>query len=175
MNPKWTHEQKEKISELWRLGKTYEKIAKEIDPSGKTSRCAISGIIHRLGLVYLPAPHKQHTKGPAMAFDWTPSNDRRLAQLWDQGGTFSQIAHYLDPSGKLSRSAVQGRIRRLGLPKRSEQIGKHFVQRRHNECAWIVAGEKSTARVCAELVVHGSSYCRRHHNAAHVRNPKGPQ
>jgi hypothetical protein len=110
-----------------------------------------------------------------MAFDWTPARELTLAELWERGETYTAIAKRLDPSGKLSRSAVHARIARLGLPKRGEQIGKHFIQRRHNECAWIVAGERSTARACAHPVVHGSSYCRRHHSAAYVRNPKGPK
>lgn len=48
---------------------------------------------------------------------WNAAKEERLRELWQDGLSMSLIALDLDPSGKTTRSAVAGRIKRLAITR----------------------------------------------------------
>lgn len=55
---------------------------------------------------------------------WPPERVKKLHELWPYNNlSLSKIAELLDPSGKLSRSAVAGKARRDMLPARKPTTG----------------------------------------------------
>lgn len=55
---------------------------------------------------------------------WTPSQDKRLGVLWDEGLSASQISRAFN--GMFSRSAVISRKNRLGLAPRATTANRHL-------------------------------------------------
>lgn len=67
---------------------------------------------------------------------WTDERIEKLRELWPQGLSFSQIAAEL--GGGITRAAVQGKARRLGLeprPKREAVADSGRTQRRRRAAA----------------------------------------
>lgn len=63
----------------------------------------------------------------ADSFDWTAERCDELTALWAAGWSASQIASDFSPAGGLTRSAIIGKVHRMGLPsrrtsKRSERV-----------------------------------------------------
>lgn len=51
---------------------------------------------------------------------WNPQNEKRLADLWGEGKTASEIAEALGDG--ISRNMVIGKSRRMGLDRRPSPI-----------------------------------------------------
>jgi len=63
-------------------------------------------------------------------FDWTGEAVETLKRLWAEGWSASQIAEELTVHGDgPTRSAVLGKINRLGLPLRKTQVNQHSGKR----------------------------------------------
>jgi GcrA cell cycle regulator len=124
---------------------------------------------------------------PESSLVWTPERIQQLTDLWIAGTTSSQIAKLMG----LSRGAVMGKVRRLGL------IGKGPQQRKpgliktpvqepnhgpktifslgHNECRWPLEMDQSKKSefFCGEPVLHPRySFCEEHCKRAFTILPK---
>lgn len=121
---------------------------------------------------------------------WPDAATEMLAKLWNEGSTGTQIANALKAAGlgNYTRSAVQGRVHRLGLSRRCAENGhpKEDNGRPKTDngkplpdpgdpakrCQWI-EGEPSTDDRCKCLkpTKPGSAYCEEHHKRAYG-NPR---
>lgn len=113
-------------------------------------------------------------------FDWNEENISKLINLWQGGMTGSEIAKVM---GVGSRSAVIGKLHRLGIKRGAENKsnhmgvgcvvkikkdkpiinytgkGKTLADIGHNECRWPTEGKL----FCADMICDDhKSYCQRH-------------
>lgn len=62
-----------------------------------------------------------------MTSSWTDARNATLTTLWARGDSASQIA---DEMGGITRSAVIGKVHRMGLPGRAERSNRNQIRRR---------------------------------------------
>lgn len=101
-----TRQQAQRVEELWDGRLTAREIAAKI---GRITAFDVALIARRLGL----EGTAQRTRGPDT--DWTDERVARLTELWNAGRSGTEIA--LDLGG-VTRSAVIGKVHRLGLDGR---------------------------------------------------------
>jgi GcrA cell cycle regulator len=98
----WTDERIERLRTLWTEGLSASSIAERL---GYAARHTVLDKARSLGL----AERKSATA------DWTDERTQRLRTLWAEGLSASCVAERL---GSVSRSAVLGKVHRLGLARR---------------------------------------------------------
>ena len=130
-----------------------------------------------------------------MSPNWSLERERLLRNLWADGLSASQIAERL---GGVSRNAVIGKARRLGLTARTEAIWKSTrpvgrlnvsrprtqtaytppphplvrPQSPESHCQWIEGDVPGDWSFCQERKRARSSYCAAHHARCYVaRDP----
>jgi GcrA cell cycle regulator len=131
---------------------------------------------------------------------WTEQNTLRLCQLWSQGYSAAEIAREV---GAASRSAVLGRVHRLGLSQRDPVRAQAVAERqKHNkehrsspsvqptkpptlygdmapdQCRWFCEPFEVPFMerfVCGEDAIAGSSYCTAHHRRVWEKPPQNPR
>ena len=103
----------EKATQLWLEGQTASDIAAAV---GAPSRSAILGYMNRMAIVRVDQPGRQSGQRTALAaVFWTEERCVLAQTLWLAGETATAITVAL--GGGVSRSAVVGRMHRLGLKK----------------------------------------------------------
>lgn len=130
----WTADRLAKLKTLWLGGVPAGEIAAQL---GNVSRNAVIGKAYRMGLPVrppAPAPSKPEqaviltkpASTPPQNLDggqWSPERVAKLTQLWKLGLSAAQIAAEL---GGVSRNAVIGKAKRLGLPMNSHHPPSPF-------------------------------------------------
>lgn len=99
---RWTPEREELLVELWEANKPPPAIAARLGTS-------VSAVISKANILGLPR----------RSGEWTDGEIELLERLWDEGYTGGQIAKHFP--GK-SRSAIIGKVHRLGLASRKGPI-----------------------------------------------------
>ena len=112
---------------------------------------------------------------------WTDDLLAKLRELWDEGLSISQIGQELG----VTRNAIAGKARRLGLPKRHPPISQkkaaapevvveepaelplRMALRKLNwsrsKCAWPTGDPKHTDfSFCGKPIIQGKPYCNDH-------------
>ena len=130
---------------------------------------------------------------------WTEQRTQRLRQLWSQGWSAGEIARDLgreighksgqktgEASGSLSRSAVLGRLHRLGLGHDERERAQAPAAPRPptlygdmtpDACRWFLEPfdlPPMERLVCGEKTRAGSSYCPAHHARVWETPPQTP-
>lgn len=159
----WTDELKSDVTALWcneRLS------ASEIGARFNVSRCAILGLIHRMGL--------DDSRGETAEQIATRRESRRLIRV------ARQKIH-----GERARQAIalaKPKRPKFGIaipkPKPSDPPPGGFMcvalaDRRKDQCTWIV-GEPSDGMQCGHQVVAGQSWCGHHHAIVYDRSTPTP-
>ena len=106
-NP-WTTAELETLAQLWAEGHTTLKIARTL----RRTKFSVIGKAHRLHLDGRPNPSK-----PGM-IDWTDERLDRLRAMYADGHSCAAIGAALG----ISKSAIIGKVNRLGLPKPPREI-----------------------------------------------------
>ena len=117
--------------------------------------------------------------------EWTEDDIATLRKRWGEGRSISQIGRELG----VSRNAIAGKVKRLGLSKRASPIrpgspkpgrtpvlpkptpteravahngpGIPLVERKTSECGWII-GEPRDFRCCGAPTIPGRDWCESH-------------
>jgi GcrA cell cycle regulator len=128
---------------------------------------------------------------------WTEQNTIRLCQLWSLGYSAAEIAREI---GAASRSAVLGRVHRLGLSQHDPARAQAVAQRQKtdkedrslpptkqptlygdmapDQCRWFCEPFDVPFMerfVCGEDAIAGSSYCTVHHRRVWEKPPQNPR
>lgn len=115
---------------------------------------------------------------------WTDKSlEARLVAMWEEGVTTAEMARQLSTEEvPITKNAVIGKVRRLGLPMRVEKSGKSKPVRasrraledlKAGSCAWPMGHPPDPEfHFCgASPVVLGKPYCE-HHCAVAYEKPK---
>lgn len=111
--------------------------------------------------------------------EWTDERVQLVTSYWAAGCSAAEIAEKL---GDVSRSAVMGKVSRLGLPKRETILrqrvpisvaeiafkGIPFVETTDSTCMY-PEGDGGSMLFCGQPRQDESSYCQAHHALCHQK------
>jgi GcrA cell cycle regulator len=149
----WTAPRTELLKKLWADGLSGDQIAGRL---GGTTRCAVLGKVHRLGLSGRASTRTRRE----------PSKYDRTGRTWKRKLSAEQKRQFKPPKAVLTlkqQSLTQALFPTEPLPKaRETDIGrKTLEQLEDNDCRW-PCSEHSPQMFCGEPKMPGLSYCLNH-------------